>query len=87
MWTWRRILSCTQSGRYRIVATLRIKEWNAEMASPPKGFDVINGAKLWSQDFGLPAPAGVTNQAPEVRRYSLDRRRIFCGRNCGSTCR
>jgi hypothetical protein len=61
----------SQPGHYRIVATLRIKQWNTEVASPPKGFDVINGAKLWSQDFGLPAPAGVTNQAPEVRRYSL----------------
>ena len=61
----------SQVGRYRIIATVRIKEWNAEIASPPKGFDVINGAKLWSQDFGLPAPAGVTNRAPEVRRYSL----------------
>ena len=61
----------SQAGHYRIIATLRIKQWNTEVASPPKGFDVINGAKLWSQDFGLPAPAGVTNQAPEVRRYSL----------------
>lgn len=61
----------SQAGHYRIIATLRIKQWNTEVASPPKGFDVINGAKLWSQDFGLPAPAGMTNQAPEVRRYSL----------------
>jgi len=60
-----------QPGHYRIIATLRIKEWNAQVASPPKGFDVIHGAKLWSQDFGLPPVAGVTNQAPEVRRYSL----------------
>ncbi|MGA9452417.1 MAG: hypothetical protein WBW41_13865 [Verrucomicrobiia bacterium] len=61
----------SQVGHYRIIATVRIKEWNAEVTSPAKGFDVINGAKLWSQDFGLPAPAGVTNRAPEVRRYSL----------------
>ena len=61
----------SQPGRYRIIATVRIKEWNAEVASPPKGFDVIHGAKLWSQDFGLPAPAGMTNRVPDVRRYSL----------------
>jgi hypothetical protein len=61
----------SQVGRYRIIATVRIKAWNTEITSPPKEFDVINGAKLWSQDFGLPAPAGVTNRAPEVRRYSL----------------
>jgi len=61
----------SQVGHYRIIATVRIKEWGAAVTSPAKGFDVIHGAKLWSQDFGLPAPAGVTNRAPEVRRYSL----------------
>jgi len=61
----------SQPGRYRIIATVRIKEWNAEVTSPPKGFDVIHGAKLWSQDFGLPVSPGMTNRAPEVRRYSL----------------
>ena len=58
-------------GHYNIIATVRIKEWNEDVSNPPKMFDIINGAKLWSQDFGLPAAAGVTNQAPEVRRYSL----------------
>jgi hypothetical protein len=33
---------------------------------------VIDGAKLWSQTFGLPVPAGVTNRAPEVRKYTLE---------------
>jgi hypothetical protein len=60
-------------GRYRIIATVRIKDWGAEMPSPPKYFDVISGAKLWSQDFGVPAPAGVTNAAPEVRKYTLEK--------------
>ena len=62
----------SQSGRYRIVATLRIKDWNTEITSQPCGFDVINGAKLWSQVFGVPLPAGVTNRPPEVRKYTLE---------------
>ncbi|MGD0745685.1 MAG: hypothetical protein ABSA45_11075 [Verrucomicrobiota bacterium] len=61
----------SRPGRYKVIATVRIKEWNAEVPSPVKEFDIIDGAKLWSQDFGLPMPAGVTNRAPEVRRYSL----------------
>jgi len=61
----------SQVGRYRVTATVRIKAWGAVITSPAREFDVINGAKLWSQDFGLPAAAGVTNRAPEVRRYSL----------------
>ena len=62
----------TRQGSYRVTATVRIKDWNAEIPSPPKAFDVIDGAKLWSQTFGLPVPAGVTNRAPEVRKYTLE---------------
>ena len=62
----------TRQGSYRLVATVHIKDWNAEIPSPPQSFDVIDGAKLWSQTFGLPAPAGVTNGAPEVRKYTLE---------------
>jgi hypothetical protein len=62
----------TQAGRYRVIATVRIKNWNTEISSAPQGFDVIDGAKLWSQTFGVPMPAGETNQPPEVRRYTLE---------------
>jgi hypothetical protein len=63
----------TRPGRYRIVATVRIKDWHAEVTSPVKNFDVITGAKLWSQDFGVPVPAGATNGSPEVRKYTLEK--------------
>jgi hypothetical protein len=59
-------------GHYRIIATVRIKDWDTTVASPPRGFDIINGAKLWSQVFGLPLPPGVTNRPPEVRKYTLE---------------
>lgn len=59
-------------GRYQIVATVRIKDWNTDVASAPRGFDVITGAKLWSQVFGVPLPAGVSNRPPEVRKYTLE---------------
>jgi hypothetical protein len=58
-------------GRYTVTATVRIKNWSAEVASPPKKFDVISGVELWSQDFGVPASDGVTNGPPEVRKYIL----------------
>jgi hypothetical protein len=61
----------TRPGRYSVIATVRIPEWNGEAASPPKSFDIINGAKLWSQDFGVPPAAGATGQPPEIRRYTL----------------
>jgi hypothetical protein len=61
-----------QAGHYRIIATVRIKDWHTEVTSPPMGFDVISGAKLWSQVFGVPLPAGVSNRPPEVRMYTLE---------------
>jgi hypothetical protein len=59
----------TTPGHYKVTATLRIKDWGAQIASAPKSFDVVTGAKLWSQDFGVPSG---TNGAPEVRKYTLE---------------
>ena len=61
----------TRPGRYRIVATVRIKGWAEEMTSPAKNFDIISGVKLWMQDFGMAPATGPTNQEPEVRKYTL----------------
>ncbi len=62
----------TRAGSYRVVATVRIPEWGKAVTSPAREFDIIDGAQLWSQDFGLPMPAGVTNQLPIVRKYILE---------------
>jgi len=61
-----------QPGRYQVVAIVHIKAWGMDVASPPKEFDIINGAEIWSQQFGVPMPAGVTNRPPEVRKYTLE---------------
>ena len=62
--------SLTREGRYRITATVRIKEWSAQTTSPPKDFDIVEGAKIWTREFGVPASGGA-NQPPELRRYTL----------------
>ncbi len=59
----------TKQGHYKVTATLRIKDWAAQVASAPKMFDIINGAKLWAQDFGVP---NGTNRPPEARKYTLE---------------
>ena len=59
-------------GRYQIIATVRIKDWDVQINSKPKSFDIIHGAELWSKVFGLPVPDGATNQPPEVRKYTLE---------------
>jgi hypothetical protein len=60
----------TQIGRYQITATLKIKEWDRNILTKPKSFDIINAAKLWSEEVGV--PSGISNAAPEVRRYTLE---------------
>lgn len=61
--------SLTRAGTYEIVATMRIREWNREITSPPKSFDIIQGVKIWEQEVGVPQPGG--NAEPEIRRYVL----------------
>jgi hypothetical protein len=61
----------TRRGRYSIVATVRIKEWNLEVSSPPTAFEVVAGTPLWEQEVGVPQAPGATNTLPEVRRYTL----------------
>jgi hypothetical protein len=63
-------------GRYRVTATLHIDQWAASASSKAMPFDVISGAKLWEQDFGIP---GETNAQPEMRKYVLLEANYFKG--------
>ncbi len=58
-------------GRYTVVATVHVKEWNRDVSSPPKYFNVIEGTRLWEQEVGVPGSAGSSNAVPELRRYIL----------------
>ncbi len=57
-------------GRYQVTASVHIKQWEKELTTRPKGFDVFTGTRLWEQDFGVPSPVG-ENRPPEVRKYAL----------------
>lgn len=61
----------TRPGRYSVTATLRIKDWNQSVNSQPKNFDIIEGARLWEQEIGVPDPVAGTNATPEVRKFIL----------------
>lgn len=58
----------SKPGRYKVIATLRVKELAAQLSSPVKSFEVVSGAKLWSQEFGL----ATTNGLPEMRKFALE---------------
>jgi hypothetical protein len=60
-----------QPGRYEVTATVKIPQWNKEVTSKPKVFDIINGTKLREFEFGVPLAKGETNAQPEMRKYIL----------------
>src|SRR5690349_12994930 len=57
----------SKPGRYTVTATVKIKQWNDEIASKPQPFEISRGTKVWEQDFGVPAASG----SPESRKYAL----------------
>ncbi len=66
-------------GHYDITASVKIRRWGAEPVSRSKGFEVMEGSKLWVQDFGVPKSAGDTNPVPEVRKYMLQQANYIRG--------
>lgn len=56
-----------EPGRYLVTATVRIAAWNREVTSRPREFEIVRGAKIWEEAFGVPTASG----APETRKYSL----------------
>ena len=57
----------SKPGRYTVTATVKIKQWNQEVSSRAKDFEIVRGTKLWEQEFGVPVADG----PPEVRKYAL----------------
>lgn len=68
-----------QPGHYGITATVHIKDWNRDILSPPKFFDIIEGAKLWEQEVGVPPETPGASTSPEVRKYILQQANYLKG--------
>ena len=70
-------------GRYKVVAVVTIPEWNRTITSAPADFEIIRGATLWEQGFGVPKMDGETNAVPKFRQYilqqtsSMDQLRLY----------
>jgi hypothetical protein len=63
----------SKTGHYTVTAEVKLKDWSAQAASAPKGFDIINGVKFWEMNFGVPDPSGTNGGPPEVRKYVLQK--------------
>lgn len=55
------------AGRYLVVASVNVKEWNLHQTSAPRPINIIEGTRLWQQEVGVPQSTGQL----EVRRYVL----------------
>jgi hypothetical protein len=63
-----------RTGRYHLGAIINVRQWKQEIVCKPVDFTVEEGLPLpdlGDITVGVPPPPGVTNLAPEVRRYSL----------------
>jgi hypothetical protein len=69
----------TEPGRYEITATVQIKELGTEALNVPKAFNIIEGARLWEQDFGVPVSKAGGTGVPEVRKYILQQANYLKG--------
>ena len=61
----------SRPGHYSVIATMQIPDWNQNVRSRPKAFDVIEGARLWEQAIGVPNSASGSNGPPEIRKFVL----------------
>lgn len=61
----------SRAGRYSVTATMRLRDWNQSVRSPPKSFDIIDGVRLWEQAIGVPNSDPGTNGTPEIRKFVL----------------
>jgi hypothetical protein len=69
----------SEPGRYTVMATVHIADWDREVTSPPQHFDVIEGTKLSEFEVGLPPTTGASNALPEVRKYILQQANYLKG--------
>ncbi len=67
----------SRAGRYKVTATVRIKNWGAELTSEPKNFSITRGFKLWEQEFGMPQSSATNSGPPETRKYILQQATYF----------
>jgi hypothetical protein len=61
-------------GHYRILATVKIPQWNQEITCKPVAFAIGYGVPVLNManlSFGVPPAPGESNSPPVVRSYSL----------------
>jgi hypothetical protein len=67
------VFDLTKTGRYKVVATVKIPAFKTSFASPGKTFFIVTGSRMKEIQFGVPPNVAPANPdgSPEVRKYIL----------------
>ncbi len=71
-----------QPGRYTVKASIKIPQWQKEVAAQETSFTIVSGirlANLPDLEVGVPAWQARSNQPPEIRHYRLERSDALSG--------
>jgi hypothetical protein len=63
-------------GRYHVTSTVNLPQWKQQVSSAPASFMILTGVHLANVpeiEFGVPPKSGEANQAPEMRKYTLEK--------------
>ena len=71
-----------QPGRYTVKATIKLPEWQQEVAAQETTFTIVKGIRLANipdLEVGVPLLQSRDNQPPEIRRYRLEKSDVTAG--------
>lgn len=60
-----------EPGQFSVTAQMAIPGTDQILSSNPIMIEILNGARLWAQEFGIPPAPGKENDPPEIRKYLL----------------
>ncbi len=60
-----------EPGQFSVTAQMAIPGTDQILSSSPIMIEILNGARLWAQEFGIPPAPGKENDPPEIRKYLL----------------
>lgn len=60
-----------EPGQFQVTAQMTVPGTGEFLSASPVVFEVLNGSRLWSQEFGIPPAPGAGNALPEIRKYHL----------------
>lgn len=62
-----------EPGQFQISAQMTVPGTGEIISANPLMIEILNGSRLWSQEFGIPPAPGAESAPSEIRKYHLQR--------------